>query len=272
MDRLRTLMPGDLPSAIELSMAAGWNQTLHDWQRLLRLAPNGCRCIEVDGRVAATTTRLTYGNQLGWIGMVLTHPENRRQGHARRLMEDALCSADQEQVGTLMLDATDQGRPLYESLGFLVEHLIERWERKGATPPSEELPGHCHLDHDFLPKDVVAFGVDRRQLLLDLELSGRCKAIPEGYVLSREGRVARYLGPCVADSADAARQLIAHHLGSFSQSPPWYWDLDPGNVDTVQLATELGFTRSRVLWRMRRGQPIASERAKIFAIAGFELG
>ena len=65
--------------------------------------------------------------------MVLTRPENRRQGLARLLMEDAIATAEREGIRTLKLDATEQGRPLYEDLGFVVEGAVERWERKGRA-------------------------------------------------------------------------------------------------------------------------------------------
>src|SRR5258708_39120402 len=88
--KLRLLQTADLASAIELSRVAGWNQTMEDWQTVLQLDPEGCFAIEVDGRIAATTTLLRYGNRLAWIGMVLTMPEYRRMGFAQRLCETAI--------------------------------------------------------------------------------------------------------------------------------------------------------------------------------------
>ena len=39
---IRLLGAGDLPAAMRLKEAAGWNQTEEDWLRLLRLEPRGC--------------------------------------------------------------------------------------------------------------------------------------------------------------------------------------------------------------------------------------
>ena len=52
----------------------------------------------------------------------------------------------------------------------------------------------------------------------------------------------------------------------------WYWDLLPSNLKAVHCAERFGFTRRRVLWRMRRGEVIENNDAMIYAIAGFELG
>jgi GNAT superfamily N-acetyltransferase len=125
----RDLALDDIPPAMEPSIAAGWNQTPEDWDRILGLSPHGCRCIEVAGKVIATTTVLVYETALAWVGMVLTHPEHRRQRLATCLVEDAIANAERDGVFTLKLDATDEGRPLYESFGFIVEGAVERWGR-----------------------------------------------------------------------------------------------------------------------------------------------
>jgi len=47
--------------------ASGLNQTEDDWRTLVELAPESCWAIEIDGKLAATTTLLCYGRRLGWI-------------------------------------------------------------------------------------------------------------------------------------------------------------------------------------------------------------
>ena len=136
-DKLRRLRAEDIPAAAQLSAQAGWNQTEEDWRTLLELSPDGCLAIEVDGHLAATTTLLCYGRRLAWIGMVLTKTEYQRRGFARRLMAHALETADTMGIATIKLDATDQGQPLYESLGFRSEQEIERWSRSGGN---EQMP------------------------------------------------------------------------------------------------------------------------------------
>jgi GNAT superfamily N-acetyltransferase len=276
------MKPSDIPSAMELSAIANWNQTPEDWNRVMQLFAEGCRCIEDAGKIVATTSLLPYGRQLAWIGMVLTRPEYRRHGLARRLMEDAIVAAERSGIRTLKLDATDEGRPLYESLGFVVENSVERWGRdygefvaaKGGAVKersrNEQLPGH------LFALDMEAFGTERKELLEALSAVGRCSVTENGYAFSRSGRVAQYLGPCVASFEADARQLIAAHLqveeNEERESHDWYWDLLPANAEAVRCATELGFTRRRVLWRMRRGEAIENNDAMVYAIAGFELG
>jgi len=257
---------------MELSTAANWNQTVEDWQRVIRLSPKSCRCIDSDERIAATATQLNYGKTLAWIGMVLTRPANRRRGYARRLMEDTIASAENDGVRTLKLDATEHGRPLYASVGFVVENTIERWERQGSGDMSTTAASECRFPDELLALDAKAFGVSRKELLRDLFASSSLELTSSGYVLSRSGRMARYLGPCVAASTKDARQLIEGQLNAFPPGCAWYWDLLTTNAAAVRCAQELGFRRGRVLWRMRRGEAFHNDDSLIYAIAGFELG
>lgn len=49
---------------------------------------------------------------------VYTDPSHRRQGIARKLMEVIIDWCRSEGFGSVLLHASDEGRPLYESLGF----------------------------------------------------------------------------------------------------------------------------------------------------------
>ena len=279
---VQTLMPKDVSSAMELSAAANWNQTAEDWCRIMQLPTAACRCIEEAGKIVATATLLPYDTHLAWIGMVLTRPEYRRQGLARRLMEDIIAIAERRGIHTLKLDATDEGRPLYENLGFVVEKTVERWGRDGESVTMQDLVeshGHAHslqLTDELFSLDVEAFGVSRKGLLSTLSQSGKGNVTTVGYVLSRHGRTARYLGPCVAGSESEAQQLIGAHLdceeNGDSKSISWYWDLLPANSAAIRCARKFGFTRRRTLWRMRRGKMMENNDAMVYAIAGFELG
>jgi GNAT superfamily N-acetyltransferase len=143
---IREMTAADVPAAMRLKEAAGWNQTAEDWLNLLAIEPRGCWVEEIDEAgtksVVGSTTLVCYGCDLGWIGMVLVLPEFRGRGIARRLMEHALRFADENALGCLALDATGMGRPLYRDLGFEDETPVERWatEIPIAGTPSESPP------------------------------------------------------------------------------------------------------------------------------------
>ncbi len=257
---LRRFTGGDVAAAVELSAEAGWNQTAGDWTRTTAIAPEGCWCVEEDGTLASTATMVSYEEDLGWVGMVLTRSTHQRRGFARQLLERLLA----ERPRTVKLDATEAGRPLYASLGFVDEAPIERWERHPA--PVESCT--CERGLPNLALDLHAFGAKRTQLLHSLGIGF---GLPGAYALSRPGARARYLGPCVADGPAKAEEVIRAALAA-QPNEPWYWDLLPDNGEAAALAVCLGFAPVRRLVRMRLGPPFSGDDRLVYAIAGFEFG
>ena len=273
-ERIRLMTENDLADAFELSALAGWNQTREDWRMLLELAPAGCFAIEVDRLVAATTTLLCHGARLAWIGMVLTKPQYRHRGLARRLLAHALDQADALGIETVKLDATEQGQPLYEKFGFGAEQPVERWFRPGTSDSVNAGPFSQSLETSldtWRALDMEAFGADRLSMLRKLGARSTCRSVSKSYLLTRPGRQSEYLGPCVCDDPATARALIAERIRT-GASAGWSWDLLPENRDAVAIATEWGFTEQRRLLRMVRGRDLRGRQELSYAIAGFELG
>jgi len=251
-----------------LSGAAGWNQIAADWMLLLRLHPDGCLGIECDGNVVATATLICHGDRLAWLGMVLTNPAYRNRGFAHRLVESALRIAEAKKIRSVKLDATDQGRSLYESLGFRKERIIERWSRTGVIPPSLN-PRNPVGTPDF-ELDREAFGADRTQVLELLAADGLPFVAEDGFAMLRPGARASYIGPCVARSPESAQSLIETCLSAGGHE--WYWDLFPSNHHAMKIAEDLNFKTERALVRMVRGADMRGSESMIYAGGGFELG
>ncbi len=277
---IRCMRPEDIPAAMRLKEAAGWNQTEQDWSNILALEPQGCWVYEHEGQVAASTTVICYGHDLAWVGMVLVLPSFRGRGYARLLMEHALHFLEQRQITAIRLDATEMGRPLYAKLGFRDESVIERWSTPAASVSLLE-PFSVEPLTSVAPitaLDTQAFGADRSGVLKRLRMCfpQECIQTPGGYAMQRPGSGAHFLGPCVAESPVIARGLIETLLAKRTGQPV-FWDLLPENPESVRLATELGFERKRRLVRMVLGDEdhVVPSRGDVwlqFATAGFEYG
>ncbi len=271
---VRLLTQSDLPACMRLKDAAGWNQTVTDWRNVLALAPDGCLGIDCDGELRATATAVCFGQQLAWIGMVLTQREYQRRGLARRLMEHAIAYLQNRSVAGIKLDATEMGVPLYESLGFREEGRIERWiRRKGAAPGVHSSAGRFAPDSAL---DREAFGADRSGLLNVLAGIESASVEGMGFAMGRSGSRAAYFGPCVARSSSAARELLAWFLHRHEQEDV-YWDILAVNTDAVEIAREFGFECRRELVRMaladvKNPSPLQNRDPLVFATAGFEFG
>jgi GNAT superfamily N-acetyltransferase len=259
----------DIPAALELSTEAGWNQTAEDWRMLTQLAPETCLAIDMDGELASTTTLLCYGSRLAWLGMVLTRKKFRGQGLARRLLSETLALANQIKIETLKLDATDQGQPLYEKLGFRCEQPVERWERAAGSAGS--FSGRSDsLSPQNLNADRESFGADRSELLGRLAGRNGAFVAGESYALARPGRVTSYIGPCVSVDAGVAYSLLERCVRNTGSSLSM--DLLKQNHNAERIAIDLGFVPRRTLTRMVRGKELRGREDHIYALGGFEFG
>ena len=272
---IRLLFESDIPAAMRLKEAAGWNQTEADWRRLLSLEPDGCFAAVRDGRLVGTTTTTIY-DELAWIGMVLVDPQHRRQGIAAQLMNVALAYLSGK-VRTIKLDATALGQPVYEKFGFEVESEIERWT---GNAQGREGGGRAVMDQGAVRDlDRLAFGADRSKLIEKLiddsavppVLVKAAAGALSGYALARSGTRKTYIGPVVANDPDVIETLLDRMLSQLDGQDV-YIDVNKECIADTSLLSDRGFVKERDLIRMVKGGPSHKTSPRVVAIAGPEVG
>lgn len=281
--RLRLMTRMDLPFADSLRGLAGWNQTIRDWQRFVTMEPSGCFVAEWSGTFAGTATTTTYGAKLAWIGMVLVHPDYRRRGIGRALLDQCIEYLRHQGARCIKLDATPLGKKVYSELGFKDEGTIKRWEHSGFHSPSCICPPIRNWrDADELKIDsfdAAAFGISRTRLVRALAAESRSAFVFQadvgglaGYGMLRNGARALYLGPIAARSTGVGISLIEALVAS-SDGQKIFWDIPVENAAAAAWAAERGFTVQRSLTRMYLGENLAPGNLRDqFALAGPELG
>jgi GNAT superfamily N-acetyltransferase len=270
----------DLDGAQDLVVQAGWNQTPGDRRIFLELGRMfGVRA--PDRTLIGTAAVLPYAGGFGWISMVLVAREWRRRGIGTRLLNRCI-EALRETNASPMLDATPDGRDVYRRIGFRDQWPITRWRRTEATTSGCELPNLRRLgDRDWnalVALDAAAFGCNREKLLERLRVRSRdfaCVAETNGklsgFLLGRDGRTARHLGPLVAEDAHTAAALVNFAAQQIRQ-PVLLDALDRHDAFGGWLE-EHGFVKERPLMRMTLGsEESAGDPRKLIAIAGPELG
>ena len=88
-----------------------------------------------DGEAAGAVCCVSFG-ATGWIGALGVAPEARRHGLGRALTEAAVARLHERGADTVLLFATDMGRPLYERLGFVIEGAATAWRGTAGTIPT----------------------------------------------------------------------------------------------------------------------------------------
>jgi predicted N-acetyltransferase YhbS len=285
---IRRMTLGDIDGATELRRLAGWNQTHADWRRQLDLEPEGCFVVCENGEVVGTVTTTRHGSALGWIGMMLVHPDHRSRGIGRKLMEQALAYLRARGIRCVKLDATPAGKPLYESLGFLDECRLTRWRRPerarrvGIEDAADA--GIRTLERRDLRAvealDLKAFGAGRLSLLKHMYILARAKLVwtdgvsgeVTGWGLLRPGEQADYLGPLICGSQQGVAALVRALLRA-AEMRPVIWDIFDENGPAIDLARQFGFAPERPLTRMYCGEPMSiGDISAQFAIADPAVG
>jgi ribosomal protein S18 acetylase RimI-like enzyme len=276
------LAPAHLAGCLALSKAANWNQNEADWRLMLEVG-RGWGISLADGTLAASTLVLPYG-RFSWVSMVLVLPEQRRRGYATRLLRTALADLALHRL-TPILDATPAGREVYLQEGFRDTWGFRRFQADGAIAGLEGRAGVRPLRETDWPAllslDARAFGASRERVLRALAarlpeaaLVAEEKGALAGFLLGRDGREARQLGPLVARSSGAARALLAEALAR--ARPPVYLDLADREPAIAAWLESLGFRFQRPFTRMVHGAgdaPTApGEAALVVCPAGPELG
>jgi creatinine amidohydrolase/Fe(II)-dependent formamide hydrolase-like protein/GNAT superfamily N-acetyltransferase len=273
---LRTLSNDDVPAAMRLKVAAGWNQTADDWRVFLSDPTSSFAAVHQGGLVGTATT-IRYGD-LAWIGMVLVDPELRRLGIGTLLLKRTI--EHLQTCASVKLDATPAGREVYRKLGFADDCKLMRMTLARAPRLSAQRAKVCDDGHmtQLLTLDKPVFGADRSDLLRRLRNNRPQSAFIladgdhlRGFVLARAGSDYTYLGPIVAESAADARELAAAAMREVSGKPVMIDVLD-AQTDFVDWLRELGFAEQRSFIRMYLGKNISGDPSRQFAIAGPEFG
>ena len=249
--------------ALLLSREAGWNQNAADWS--VFFSHGTVLGFTIDDRLAATAATLPYGNDFGWVSMVLVTAEWRGRGLAHRLV--AACTSMLGDRGrAALLDATPAGADIYASLGFVPLCRMERWEGDGGGGDATASASAN------LALDRFAFGADRRFLLEDFLSRPGSLAFQSanGFAILRKGSVASHLGPIVAEPKEApalADQAIRGATGRILVDV-----LDAGSGIIPKLIAH-GFRRRRCFTRMALGLTVLpGNPAQLLAAAGPEFG
>jgi GNAT superfamily N-acetyltransferase len=261
---IRVFDSRDLPFAMRLRNAEGWNQTPEFLSALLAHQPDGCFVAEWNGAPAGTVTTTIHDGRLGWIGMMLVDAGHRRLGIATALLNRAVEFLQARRVDCIALDATPAGREVYQRRGFLDAWGLQRWERDGQVPHGSTV---ASLSPIQIPAfDREAFGVDRSVWLNRLASTAQLYARDGAFAMFRPGVRADYLGPVVAPDPPAATGVISSLVGIITTRT--FWDIPDANEPARRLAESLGFRPVRSLIRMTHGMSSLPGRPELqYAIA-----
>ncbi|MGC9347339.1 MAG: GNAT family N-acetyltransferase [Anaerolineae bacterium] len=288
--RLRSMTPDDVALGMRLKTLAGWNQRAADWEMLLRAGVGLVAVVEApEGTTVpvGTATVVPYADVFSWIGMVLVDPAYRRRGIGTRLLEASIALARRH--GVPRLDATPQGEPLYQRLGFNAEYGLVRLRREsGVRLPAASGAGGANVRCETLTSalieklvryDASVFGAPRPVILTALRERAPRYAYAAwrdrdlvGYILGRPGSDYDQIGPLLADDPEVAQALLRSALARCGDRRV-ILDVPVDRGKWLAFLEGLGFARQRPFTRMALGTARTfGQPARQYAIAGPEIG
>jgi GNAT superfamily N-acetyltransferase len=194
--RLRRMLPADVEPTVTAILADDWGDR-RGWFTFA-LSSSACHVYvaEADDGGIAGTGVATINGPVGWIGTIWVAPAHRGHGLGRALTAATIDAAETAGCRTLVLVATDRGRPLYEGLGFEVQTWYMTMEAPGL---GADAPGPAGDDvsriRPYRPEDLdsiaaldrAATGEDRGAVVAEL-------ATPDGTrVPERDGGIGGFV-------------------------------------------------------------------------------
>jgi hypothetical protein len=184
-------------------------------------------------------------------------------------------------VECVKLDATPDGKPVYEIFGFRVESKIERWSRTarqkvpGAT--TQEVSGKLHPS--LYELDLLAFGANRSRLIRSFIEGSPIQPVIKsnsdgsvlGFALVRPGTRAAYVGPVVTKDSAQIEDLLDQSLDRLNEDRVIV-DWNKECPVSTGLLSDRGFVKERDLIRMSTSSTSEKTSPLVIAIAAPEVG
>ncbi|HEY6738703.1 MAG TPA: GNAT family N-acetyltransferase, partial [Actinopolymorphaceae bacterium] len=164
---VRRLVHAERPLCQGLAQDQGWNSEDRKWRLLFDIG-EVYGAFSPDGELISTATMTRFGPQSVAISMVLTAPRFQGQGLARRVVTEVLARS---RPAVVSLYATDEGRPLYEKLGFVTYASNTLYKGRFVADPAYRPRSRPATPNDLpalLALDADVTGADRSNLVTRL--------------------------------------------------------------------------------------------------------
>lgn len=279
---LRDATLDDLPAIAALRESVGWG--VAGWALHAVIGQPHARClvaVDRDGAVAGVGSGIVYG-PLGFIGNMIIAEPHRRRGVGSAILAAIVAYLEDAGCARLELNATSEGRPLYERHGFRSRgnSATARIPRDAALEPDPDTAVRRASRADLHAQaayDRPRFGGDRRTLLQILTDA------PEVVTLLAEnaGGIAGYacvrtdesrIGPMVAETPALAASLLRHAFDLMPHALDVRLNLPPNNAPGAAWLEQLGVQVEPWDGRMGRGPELPRRDETVYGMAIGALG
>lgn len=275
----RAMKATDLDAAWRLSMEQNWPHRPVDWKVAFALGEG--IVAEVDGALVGTAMSWRWGAGHATLGLVIVSERMRGRRIGSALTERVL---DELGDRSVTLHATEDGRGLYERLGFVRTGEVRQHQGMAGPAPLVAMDQGWRLRPFDRSDEAALFALDARargwprveMLRLWIDSAERITVLDhdgalDGYAILRRFGRGVVIGPVIASDPIGAQALIAHlasvAAGRFVRIDV---DFDTGLTPWIE---DLQLQRAGSVVAMTRGALHASPGGpRLFALATQAMG
>jgi GNAT superfamily N-acetyltransferase len=257
---------GEVAAVAELLSRAAFGPTVGRLIALPHASPHGDVLVADVGRasVGAVCT-LSFG-ATGWIGALGVEPRRRGRGIGMGLTEAAIARLRDRGARTVLLFATDLGRPVYDRLGFVAEGAVTAWRgTAGLAGGALAVRPLREADRGRLAAlDAAATGERRERFLDHLRPLDGLAAERDGELRGWSARSPYGAGVAVcAPDAEAGAALLA----AAARGPePTTLVVPAANAAAARALADWGFRPTAAGERLRLGPAVDWHPERQFAL------
>lgn len=272
---IRPLDLEEIDMLIGWAKVEGWNPGLADaapFQAADRQGFIGCFA---NGVMAAGLSAVRYGQDFGFIGLYIAHPDFRGMGYGRRVWDAGMAHLEGRTIG---LDGVPEQQANYRSMGFAPDYETWRWSgvAEGRSDPDIRPVDDADMSQ-LLDFDSRHFAGRRADFLHEWVKAPRLvkvlirNGIIAGYAVARPCHEGYKIGPLFATDVAGAEAL----LGACAAELPGemlHLDVPEGQAEFSADLHGRGFARGFQTRRMYRGAIPKFDLSGVFGVTTLELG
>ncbi|MGH0941460.1 GNAT family N-acetyltransferase [Bacillus mycoides] len=250
--RVECLRKGKIEDIVALSSHIGWDYNREEIETILH---TGIVYGVVNEReeLIASAAIILYRETLASIGMVIVHPDYKGRGIGK-IITDSCVKSVSTQI-PIMLIATDEGKILYEKLGFRAVSYVSKYicnsynANYHCVGNEEYIVNYEERDlEDIIQIDKDAFGTNREEFLkYRIIQSEQCIVTKDaqqnvlGYGISIQTPENKIIGPIVAKNDKMAMRMV-HYLAK-GHNGKLRMDVPEGKKDFMKELEIIGFKK-----------------------------
>jgi N-acetylglutamate synthase-like GNAT family acetyltransferase len=250
---IKELDSTNIHQLVNLSDCVGWDYGEEEIETVLTCGGIFGH-IDETGNLLSSAAIIPFGIELSSIGMVIVHPDYRGLRLGKSIME-AIVQSDATTMPKMLI-STDEGKPLYEKIGFRTvsyvhKYICPTYHAKEHISYSDVYSVRLYQDNDFsqiTKLDRNAVGIKRSEFLkVRIHQSKETVVVKNvsgelvGFGLSIETKANLILGPIVALN-DQIATIVIHNL-SKDYDGKLRIDIPEENKGYGQYLERLGFEK-----------------------------